>query len=607
MTSQPLAGVRTALPLALAAGLLAACASKPAPVYQDPGSEAVPGQISVELRGAVPAHRALLSTLGKVLDEQVFEEDAEDLFLPRDRFAESVFLLETSDEAHTVAALKTLRARPDVVFAEPVVKLHALAWSPNDPDYQKQWHLREAGAPQAWEAARGQGVTVAVLDTGVAPLDDLDESRLLKGHNFVPGGKPDNAVDDHGHGTHVAGTIAQATDNGRGVAGMAPRARILPLKVLDANGGGTSAGIAAAIRYAADHGAQVLNLSLGGGARSEEMARAVAYARRKGCLVVCAAGNEGVRHVSYPAAYPGATAISAVGPRGSIAPYSSFGPEVALAAPGGDKSQGEEFGVLQQTVGEDGQPAYRWFQGTSMATPHVAGAAALLYSVGVTNPAAVQSLLQSSARAGVALPGAKAAELYGSGVLDAGGAVRTATLWWGLTRLFLAGGLAWFAIAHARKLGQLRPRNALGVPFWGALLLASGGVAALAPAGLARVAGVSLLALPPAAFSFPLLGLPGSNLAASIAGWIGFSAVVPFVLALVARGLSRSSSPSSGFFGALVAGLCFGQAGLLVHAGLVNAVHLPLLPSFLAPAWFLVGAVISWGAGRGLLAREAVR
>jgi serine protease len=607
MPSPSLSRVRSALPVALAAAVAAACSSKPAPVYQDPAGDAVPGQISVELRGAVPAHRAFLSTLGRVLDEQVFEEDDEDFFLPRDRFAESVFLLETGDAGRTAAALQVLRARPDVVFAEPVVKLHALSWEPNDPGFQKQWHLKAAGAPQAWEAARGQGVTVAVLDTGVAPLDDLDQARLLEGHNFVPGGKSDDAVDDHGHGTHVAGTIAQATDNGKGVAGMAPRAKILPLKVLGADGSGTSAGIADAIRYAADHGAQVLNLSLGGGARSEAMAYAVAYARRKGCLVVCAAGNEGVRHVSYPAAYPGATAVSAVGPQGSIAPYSSFGPEVALAAPGGDKSQGEEAGVLQQTIGEDGQPAYRWFQGTSMATPHVAGAAALLYSVGVTNPSAVQALLQSTAHEGRSLSGASSTDLYGAGVLDAGGAVRTATFWWGLSRLLLAVAGAAFALAHARKLGQIRPLNMPGAEFWAALLLTSGGMAALAPAGLARVPIASLFAVPPAALSFPLLGAPGSNLAASIAGWLAFSAVVPFVLAMVARGLSRSHSPSSGFFGALVAGLCFGQAGLLLHTALVNSVHLPLLPSFLGPVWFLAGALVSWGAGRGLLAREAVR
>src|SRR5207253_444283 len=141
--------------------------------------------------------------------------------------------------------------------------------------------------------------------------------------------------------------------------------------------------------------------SLGGGGRSLAMSAAVAYARRRGAVVVCAAGNGGSRGVSYPAAYPGAFAVSAVGPRGKLAPYSSFGPQIAIAAPGGDKSQGEEAGVLQQTLaeGSTSEAAFRWFQGTSMATPHVAGAAALVISLGVTSPGAVEDLLRSTAKA----------------------------------------------------------------------------------------------------------------------------------------------------------------------------------------------------------------
>src|SRR5205085_171485 len=210
--------------------------------------------------------------------------------------------------------------------------------------------------------------------------------RLVKGWNFV--GHNDDARDDHAHGTHVAGTVAQSTGNGKGVAGMAPAARLMPVKVLSAFGSGTSHDIAEGIRWAVNHGARVINLSLGGGARSLAMESAVAYARRRGAVVICAAGNSGSRGVSYPAAYPGAFAVSAVGPQGRLAPYSSFGPQIAIAAPGGDKSQGEESGVLQQTLAEGStrEAAYRWFQGTSMATPHVAGAAALVMSLGVSAP-----------------------------------------------------------------------------------------------------------------------------------------------------------------------------------------------------------------------------
>src|SRR2546430_15726708 len=160
------------------------------------------------------------------------------------------------------------------------------------------------------------------------------------------------------------------------------------------------------------------------------MESAVAYARRRGAVGVCAAGNIGSRVVSYPAAYRGAFAISAVGPQGRLAPYSSFGPQIALAAPGGDKSQGEESGVLQQTLadGSTTEAAFRWFQGTSMATPHVAGAAALVMSLGVSAPSAVEGVLTSPAKdAAESSP-----ERDGAGLLDAAAAVRKVTVVVGL-------------------------------------------------------------------------------------------------------------------------------------------------------------------------------
>src|SRR5205085_802609 len=303
--------------------------------------------------------------------------------------------------------------------------------------------------------------------------------RLVKGWNFV--GHNDDAHDDHAHGTHVAGTIAQSTGNGKGVAGMAPAARLMPVKVLSAFGSGTSHDIAEGIRWAVDHGARVLNLSLGGGARSLAMESAVAYARRRGAVVICAAGNNGSRGVSYPAAYPGSFAVSAVGPQGRLAPYSSFGPQIAIAAPGGDKSQGEESGVLQQTLAEGSttEAAYRWFQGTSMATPHVAGAAALVMSLGVSSPGAVEGLLQSSSSQAPEV----ASDKYGAGLLDAAAAVRTATFWWGLWRLAFAIFGAWFAIKQARNVGHLRAAEKPGAPFWGGLALGAGALAMLAPWG----------------------------------------------------------------------------------------------------------------------------
>src|SRR3989449_11142431 len=238
----------------------------------------------------------------------------------------------------------------------------------------------------------------------------------------------------------------------------------MPVKVLAADGSGTSPAIAEGIRWAVDRGARVLNLSLGGGGRSLAMATAVAYAHRRGAVVVCAAGNSGSRGVSYPAAYPGAFAVSAVGPQGSLAPYSSFGPEIAIAAPGGDKSQGEEAGVLQQTLAEGSttEAAYRWFQRTSMATPHVAGAAALVMSLGVSAPGAVEEVLRSTAHDAPA--GHR--EKYGSARVDPPAAARNATLWWGLWRLAFAVFGAWVALRHARAVGQIRAGEEAGPPVW---------------------------------------------------------------------------------------------------------------------------------------------
>lgn len=556
--------------LTLALVAAAACSRAPVPVMQL-SDDAVPGLIDVELRGPAPLP-------GKVVDQEQVEDD-----LFGDAFSSELDVELQVDPADEEKVLAELRARKDVIFAEPVVRYAAL-WLPDDPDFNKQWHLQAAGAPAAWDAARGEGVTVAVIDTGIFPVDDLDPGRLVKGFNFVR--HNDDAKDDHGHGTHVAGTIAQSTGNGKGVAGMAPLAMLMPVKVLSAAGGGTSHDIAEGIRFAVDHGARVLNLSLGGGGRSLEMESAVAYAHRRGAVVVCAAGNNGRRGVSYPAAYGDAFAVSAVGPQGRLAPYSSWGAQIALAAPGGDKSQGEDKGVLQETIDDEGKPAYLWFQGTSMATPHVAGAAALIMSLGVSNPGAVERLLRSSA--------AKApendSEKYGAGLLDAAAAVRTATVWWTLWRLALAAFGAWFAVQQARRIGQLKSSESAGALFWPGLLLGAGALALLAPLGAERIHALSFLALPPAAW--PSRFLP------PMAGYIGWSALVPVALALPARALGKRS---------FAAGLAFGWAGVLLHAAIFRTVDLPWMPSMATPLWLVLSAGVAWLAGRGLIGREPLR
>ncbi len=305
------------------------------------------------------------------------------------------------------ALLARIRAHPEVEHAEPLFR-YAASFVPDDPLFEKQWNFEMIGLSSAWDVTRGKGVTVAVIDTGIA-YEDRDEFRAvpdLKGARFAAGydfvNDDDHANDDHGHGTHVAGTIAQRTDNGEGVAGVAFEATLMPIKVLDMNGMGNSADIAEAIRWAADHGARVLNLSLGGGGYSKIMADAVAYAANKGAVVVCAAGNGGRARVEYPAAYPGALAVSAIGPSGRLASYSSYGPQVALSAPGGDiRASGvAEHGILQNTIRREavGQSHYAFYQGTSMATPHVAGVAALLFAAGAPDANAVRQALFQGAK-----------------------------------------------------------------------------------------------------------------------------------------------------------------------------------------------------------------
>jgi serine protease len=344
--------------------------------------------------------------------------------------AEEDLLVAPVPESRREAVLAALRREPLVEAAEPSRVVVGL-WKPNDPRYSEQWNLHLIGAERAWDRkATGKGVTVAVIDTGVAAEEDerCYQARDFGGTAFAPGydfvhddGHP---FDDNGHGTHVAGTIAETTDNGEGAAGLAYEATIMPLKVLDNWGTGRSEDIADAIRYAADHGAQVINMSLGSPFPDRVMQLACAYAREKGVLIVCAAGNSGGA-VGYPAAFPECLAVSAVGPDGNLAPYSSRGKEIALAAPGGytrDRSRLQD-GVLQNTLldGDRSTDGYYAFEGTSMASPHVAAAAALIMARGERDPEAVRQALLRAATP------KKPASRYGAGLLNVDTATAKAT------------------------------------------------------------------------------------------------------------------------------------------------------------------------------------
>jgi len=334
--------------------------------------------------------------------------------------------------------------RSDVVYAEPNYVAQAF-YFPNDPYFSYQWNF---GAPEqhgigmttAWDIVQGSpDVVVAIVDTGIAyenysnygVAPDLSGTVFVPGYDFVNNDSHPN--DDNSHGTHVAGTVAQRTGNGMGTAGVAFQTALMPVKVLDKRGSGTYSNIAKGIRYAAEHGAQVINLSLGGSVPSATLQDALAFAYNKGVTIVAAAGNDGLGTISYPAAYDDyVIAVGATRYDGSRAYYSNYGSSLDLMAPGGDitvdqNGDGAGDGILQNTFDPNTKNpksfGYWLFQGTSMASPHVAGAAALLIAHGTAHsPDEIRSVLQETARDLGTTAGWEAG--YGWGLLDVAAALQ---------------------------------------------------------------------------------------------------------------------------------------------------------------------------------------
>jgi serine protease len=330
-------------------------------------------------------------------------------------------------------------ADPAVIYAEPNYVVYASdqplappAFVPNDPFFSFQWHMPLIQAPQAWDVSTGQGVLIAVLDTGVAYEDfgnfrrapDLGGTSFVSGYDFINNDPHPN--DDEGHGSHVAGTIAQTTNNGQGVTGVAFNATLMPVKVLDGRGQGSHDAIAQGIIYATDRGARIINLSLSGRTGSSILAEAVDYATSRGVLVVAAAGNSGGA-VEYPAAYQNALAVGAVGYDRRRVDYSNFGSQIDLVAPGGDtdvdlNGDGNPDGVLQQTFrGDPTQFNFYYYEGTSMAAPHISGVAGLLFA---RNPAATASQVrQAMETTALDLGPAGRDNEYGNGLVQAANAL----------------------------------------------------------------------------------------------------------------------------------------------------------------------------------------
>jgi serine protease len=340
---------------------------------------------------------------------------------PNSVFSESDHLYVVKGDARLLKTLQNSSLKQLTESIAPNYIYHALE-VPNDPEYSKQWNLRSINVEGAWNNTKGNGATVAVIDTGISLVTDLKNTKFVQGYDFV--NDRVDAADDNGHGTHVAGTIAQSTNNNYGVAGIAYEANLMPLKVLSAEGGGTITDIAEAIRYAADHGADVINMSLGGSGDTSVLREAINYAHQKGVIVVAAAGNSNDSSAAYPSRYPNVIAVAALDATGMKAPYSNFGAGVDIAAPGGFTQNGDPAGgILQNTIDpETGASIFTSLQGTSMAAPHVAGVAALIRSVGVEDPAQIAEVLKKSARV------IQGDELnhFGAGQLDADAAVKLA-------------------------------------------------------------------------------------------------------------------------------------------------------------------------------------
>lgn len=294
----------------------------------------------------------------------------------------------TRGRAAATAAIAAAQHTPDVLAVSVDARKHVTALPlSNDPYRWAQWGLNTLNAETIWTHQQASSVTVAVVDTGSdATHPDLAGS-IVAGTDFVSPGN-NGGFDGNGHGTHVAGIIGAVADNGIGVAGLAKGVHVLPVRVLDATGSGWDSDIARGVTYAVDHGAQVINLSLGGPDQTDTLATAIAYAISRNVVVTAAAGNDGQSGspTMYPAAYPGVLAVAASDSTNQIADFSNRGSYVAVTAPGVD--------IASTYTGN----SYVYMSGTSMASPFAAAAAALVKSANPALTAAqVDSLLEQTA------------------------------------------------------------------------------------------------------------------------------------------------------------------------------------------------------------------
>lgn len=280
-------------------------------------------------------------------------------------------------------AVERLATHGAVQFAELDSALVQGTYLPNDPalqDSSKTYAPNTLELAGAWDFTTGdENVLIAVLDTGINRQHVEFAGRVLPGYDFI--NDDADPADDHGHGTHVAGTIAAAIDNGHGGAGVCPECRLLPVKVLDENNLGAWSTVAEGLLYAAEQGADIINLSLGGPQQSQTLTEAIRYVQEQGVLVVAAAGNAGGSSPFYPAALDDVLAVGATNEDDEIWYLSNTGVYVDVVAPG--------YMVYSTSInGDTPNNGYSYMTGTSMAAPHVSGLAGLLLSQDLTRTAA---------------------------------------------------------------------------------------------------------------------------------------------------------------------------------------------------------------------------
>jgi len=320
----------------------------------------------------------------------------------------------------TTASEEELKRLPGVVQVSKNSLFYALSTTPNDPSYPVQWNYPVMNLPQAWDYTVGsRSVVVAVIDSGFSTSHPDLSGIFESGYNFIDSNTDvsEPLESEDSHGTHVVGTIAALTNNALGVSGVTWGG--LGITLIPIRGIKDAAALMNSLIYAVDHGAKIINMSLGGAVDSPAVHDAVKYAARNGVVMVAASGNNGDGNILYPARYPETIAVGAIWEdEGTIkiSPYSCYGSELDVVAPGGYMRSGTDPNGIYSTGWTPSGNTYMYMQGTSMATPHVTGLVALLMGAGLTDPDDIRNVLHNTA-IDLGSPGRD--DDYGWGLVDA--------------------------------------------------------------------------------------------------------------------------------------------------------------------------------------------